>query len=144
MGRDVDLEMPMTKIRTQISVHMENRPGALAELTEALHVAGVNIEAIAVPDTGEFGTVRLVPDDVLRAREALQEVGWPHAAADVLEVLLPHRPGALALMARILADEQVVIRYAYSTIEAGSEDASCILQVDDIHKAVGALNRKLR
>ena len=134
----------MTKIRTQISVHMENRPGALADLTEALQVAGVNIEAIAVPDAGEFGTLRVLPDDVLRAREALADAGWPHAATDVLEVILPHRPGALAQMARILADEQVVIRYAYATIEAGSENASCVLQVDDIHKAVGVLNRKLR
>ena len=53
----------MTKIRTQISVHMENRPGALAELTTILTDAGTNILAISVPDSGEYGTVRILPDE---------------------------------------------------------------------------------
>jgi len=134
----------MTKIRTQISVHMENRPGALAELTGALMAAGVNIGGISVPDAGEYGTVRILPDDVMRAKDALAEAGLPHAAADVLEVQLPHEPGALDKMARLLADQQVVIKYAYATIAEGAEHAACVLQVDDVHKAVQVLNRGLR
>lgn len=133
----------MTKIRTQLSVHMENRPGALADLTTALTDAGVNIQAISVPDAGEFGTVRLIPDDLMKAKEALQDAGFPHVASDVLEVMLPHQPGALAKMARILADDHVFIRYAYATIEEGSEEAGCVLLVDDIHKAEKILNLKL-
>ena len=133
----------MTKIRTQLAVHLENRPGAVADLTEALNEAGVNILAIAAPDSGEFGTVRILPDDIMKAREALEDAGMPHVATDVLEVPLPHRPGALARMARILADEQIFIRYAYSTIVEGSDQAVCVLQVDDIHKAEKALNLKL-
>ena len=134
----------MTKIRTQIAVHMENRPGAVADLTEALQAAGVNILAISVPDAGEYGTVHVLPDDIMKARDALQEANLPHTAADVLQVTLPHRPGALAAMSRILADEQVVIRYAYATIVEGSEEAVCVIQVDDIHKAADVLNRKLQ
>jgi hypothetical protein len=133
----------MTKIRTQISVHMENRPGALADLTSSLTDAGVNILAISVPDTGEYGTVRVLPDDVMNAREALQDGGLPHAATDVLEVKLPHEPGALNKMARLLADEQIVIKYMYVTIVEGSNEAMCVLQVDDIHKAEKVLNLKL-
>lgn len=133
----------MTNIRTQISVHLENRPGALADLTATLNDAGVNILAISVPDAGEFGTVRLIPDEILKAREALEDAAYAHVASDVLEVMLPHEPGSLSRMARILADEQIVIRYAYSTIEAGSEDAACVVQVDDIHKAENVLNLKL-
>ena len=133
----------MAKILTQLSVHMENRPGALAELTEALTEAGVNILAISVPDTGEFGTVRILPHKALEAREALQEGGFPHAAVDVLAVELPHRPGSLAQMARLLADEHVVIRYAYATIPEGAEQSMCILRVDDIHKAEKILKKKL-
>ena len=134
----------MTRIRTQVSVHMENRPGALADLTAVLTDAGVNIQAISVPDAGEFGTVRVIPDDVIKAREALEDAGNAHVASDVLEVMLPHEPGALAKMARILADEQIVIRYAYTTIEDGSADAGCVVQVDDIHKAEKVLNLKLK
>lgn len=133
----------MTKILTQLSVHMENRPGALAELTEALVDAGVNMLAIAVPDTGEFGTVRVLPDDAMEARAALQDAGYPHAAVDVLAVELPHRPGALAQVARLLADANVVIRYAYATITGGTETSVCILRVDDIHKAQEILKKKL-
>lgn len=134
----------MTKIRTQLSVHMENRPGALADLTGLLTDAGTNILAVSVPDTGEFGTVRILPDDLAAARDALHDAELPHAASDVLEVTLPHETGALARMTRILADEQVVVRYAYATITEGSDVATCIVQVDDIHRAEEALNRKLQ
>lgn len=134
----------MAKILTQLSVHMENRPGALAELTESLTDAGVNILAIAVPDTGEFGTVRVLPEKVLEAREALGEAGLPHAAVDVLAVELPHRAGAMAQLTRLLADEHVVIRYAYATNSAGAEHGMCVLCVDDIHKAEKILSQKLK
>ncbi len=131
----------MTEIKTQLSVHMENRPGALAELTRSLHEAGVNLLAISVPDTGEFGTVRLLPADVMEARDALQDAGFSHAAVDVLAVELPHRPGALAEVARLLADGNVVVRYAYATIGGGTETSLCVLSVDDIHKAQSALKK---
>ncbi len=133
----------MTQIMTQLSVHMENRPGALAELTEALVDSGVNVMAISVPDTGEFGTVRVLTDDVDEARAVLQDGGFAHAAVDVLAVHLPHRPGALAKTARLLADGHVVIRYAYATIPSGEDSALCIVCVDDIHKAKRVLDKGL-
>ena len=133
----------MVKIMTQLSVHMENRPGALAELTEALVDAGVNLLAISVPDTGEFGTVRMLPGDVMEARDALRDAGHPHAAVDVLAVKLPHRPGALARVARLLAEANVVIRYAYATTGDGTDTGLCILRVDDIHKGRKVLETKL-
>ena len=133
----------MAQIMTQLSVHMENRPGALAELTEALVDSGVNVMAISFPDTGEFGTVRVLTDDVDEARAVLQDGGFAHAAVDVLAVHLPHRPGALAKTARLLADGHVVIRYAYATIPSGEDSALCILCVDDIHKAKKVLDKGL-
>ena len=133
----------MAKIVTQLSVHMENRPGALADLTETLVDSGVNITAISVPDTGEFGTVRILPDDVMEARAALDAAGFPYAAVDVLSVELPHKPGSLARVARVLADDQVVVRYAYATTSAGTESGLCILRVDDIHKARASLDKKM-
>ena len=133
----------MAKIVTQLSVHMENRPGALAELTGDLVDAGVNIQAISVPDTGEFGTVRVLTDNVMQAREALEEAGHAHAAVDVLEVELPHRPGVLMEMARILADNNLTIRYAYATNSDGATSGLCILRVDDLQKAKKILTQKL-
>ena len=133
----------MAQIMTQLSVHMENRPGALAELTEALVDSGVNVMAISVPDTGEFGTVRVLADDPDEARTVLQEGGYAHAAVDVLAVHLPHRPGALAKTARLLADGHVIVRYVYATIPSGEDSALCILCVDDIHKAKQVLDKGL-
>ncbi len=133
----------MVKITTQLSIHMENRPGALAELTAALHDAGVNLQGISVPDTGEFGTVRVLPVDVMEAKDALQDAGLPHVAVDVLAVGLPHRPGSLAQVARLLADANVVIRYAYATIPETDGTSLCVLRVDDIHKAQEVLEQKL-
>ena len=133
----------MAEIKTQLSVHMENRPGALAELTRTLVDAGVNLLGISLPDTGEFGTVRVLPGDVMEARDALQEAGYIFAAVDVLAVVLPHRPGALAEVARLLADENVEIRYAYATIGGETETSLCVLNVDDIHRAERVLTQKL-
>jgi hypothetical protein len=133
----------MIRIMTQLSVHMENRPGALADLTGVLLDEGVNILAIAVPDTGEFGTVRLLPDDVDAGRAALQDAGRPHTAVDVLAIELPHRPGALGRAARLLADEKITVHYAFCTNLNGLERALCIMRVDDIHKAKRVLDRKL-
>ena len=133
----------MAQIVTQLSVHMENRSGALAELTGELVDAGVNIRAVSVPDTGEFGTVRVLPDKLMEAREALDEAGHAYAVVDVLEVELPHRPGVLMEMARILADNSLVIRYAYATISSGADSGLCILRVDDIHRAKEILSQKL-
>jgi hypothetical protein len=134
----------MTRIVTQLSVHMENRPGALAELTGVLFDAEINILGIAVPDTGEFGTVRILPDDVMEARAALEEASIMHTAVDVLFVDLPHKPGALATMARLLAEAQVEIRYAYATNAEDAEHGHCVLRVDDIHKAEKILTQKLQ
>ena len=75
--------------------------------------------------------------------DALQEAGFAHAAVDVLAVELPHRPGALSQLARVLADENVVIRYAYATNPLGGEYGLCIMRVDDIHRAQQVLNKKL-
>ncbi len=134
----------MPRIMTQVSAHVENRPGALAELTAALHEAGVNILGVSVPDTGEFGTVRLLPDDALEAREALRDAGIPHTAVDVLVVDLPHQPGSLAKLTAILAEANVNIRYAYATNATGAAEGMCVLQVDDIHKAEQVLGQKLQ
>ena len=134
----------MTKIMTQVSVHVENRPGALAELTEMLNESGVNIVAIAVPDAGEFGTVRILPEDPDETRSTLNDAGLPNTAVDVLAVELSHRPGALAKMARILADENIVIRYAYASQPVDAERGLCVLQVDDIHRAEEVLKKKLQ
>ena len=110
---------------------------------EMLVESGVNILAISVPDTGEFGTVRLLPDDLMEARAALEEAGYPHSAVDVLAVELPHEPGSLAKVARLLAESRVVIQYAYATRSTGAESGLCVLRVDNIHVAREVLDKKL-
>ena len=102
----------MFQVMTQLSVHTENRPGALADITETLLEDDVNIVAIYAPDSsGEFGTVRVLPDKVNEAKAAL-------------------------------ARNQVFIRYAYASIMPGADSAMCILRVDDLERAREILARR--
>ncbi len=134
----------MVKVMTQLSVHTENRPAALADLAETLVDADVNLVAIFAPDSaGEFGTVRLLPDRVAEAQAALARAGYTHTPVDVLVVELPHRPGALADLARLLARHHIFIRYAYSSILPGAAAGLCILRVDDMQQAKAILEERL-
>lgn len=98
---------------TEFVVHMDNRPGMLASLTEVLAAAGVNIEALAAFGFDGEGLVRLVVDDADAARRALREAGLAAEEMQVLSAFLPHSPGQLATVTRKLADSGINIDAVY-------------------------------
>ena len=85
-------------------VNMENRPGRLAALTEALAASGVNIEALTAYGHDGEGTVRLIVSDAPITRRVLDDAGLQHHELPVLTAVLPHRPGELARLTRVIAD----------------------------------------
>ena len=95
----------------QLTVGWQNRPGELANFCEALAEAGINVVALATAEAGEYGAVRLLVDDVARAREVFQRRGVAHTSIEVLVVQLANEPGALARVARRLADAKIKIDY---------------------------------
>lgn len=113
---------------TEFIVHVENRPGRLAAITELLGDAGVNIEALAAYGNDGDGVLRLIVDDADAARRALSEASLRVEERAVLTASLPHTPGALAAVTRRLADADVNIEalYVLSTSADGIEVAVAV------------------
>lgn len=120
---------------TEFVVHMDNRPGMLASLTEVLAGAGVNIEALAAFGFDGEGVVRLVVDDATLARRALREAGLAAEEKQVLTTYLPHSPGQLASVARKLADSGVNIDALY-VINASTDGIELAIAVDQPESAL--------
>lgn len=123
---------------TEFTVHLANRPGMLAALTEQLASAGVNIEALAAFGFDEEGIVRLMVDDDVTTRSVLRKAGMAFEERAIQVTTLPHRPGALATLARNLADAGVNIDAVY-LLRSSSEGLEFAIGVDDPDLAKGRL-----
>jgi hypothetical protein len=115
---------------TEFTVHLANRPGMLAMLAEQIASAGVNIEALAAYGFGEEGRVHLMVGDALEVRALLRRAGLSFDEREVLVTNLPHRPGAMAAMARGLADAGVNIEALY-LLRCSAEGLQFAVSVDD-------------
>jgi len=114
---------------TEFVVNMENQPGRLATLTEALAAFDVNIEALAAYGHNGEGTVRLITSDAPTTRRVLDEAALGFDEHTVLTVQLPHRPGELARLTRSLADAGVNIDALY-VLRANSDGIELAISVD--------------
>lgn len=123
----------------QLTVFLENSPGRLAGLTRALGDAGVNMRALMVADTAEFGVVRIICDRPEVAREALEAAGFGVSVTDVIAVEVPDRPGGLADILETLGETGLNVEYAYCFVEPGGGAAVDIFRVEEIDRARTAL-----
>ena len=123
------------EVAEQLSIFLENKPGVLARVCEALAEAGVNIRAVCVADTVDHAVVRLVAADSPRARDILERGGALVVETDVIMLCVPNRPGSLAGIARKLAAAEVNIEYAYGSTDPGRPEGILVLRVDDIERA---------
>jgi hypothetical protein len=115
----------------QLTVFLENSPGRLAGLTRALGDAGVNMRALMVADTAEFGVVRIICDRPEAARTALEEAGFSVSVANVIAVEVPDRPGGLADVLEVIGNAGANVEYAYCFVEPGGSAAVDIFRVQD-------------
>jgi hypothetical protein len=121
---------------TQISVFLENRPGRLAYLLQVLSDAQINLQALSVADSADFGIARLIVRDPDAAMKAIQQAGLTAATNQVLRVEIADTPGALAkTVIEPLAQAGVNIEYTYAFREHPHEKAVVVLKVDDLEKA---------
>jgi hypothetical protein len=123
----------------QLTVFLENAPGRLAELTRVLGDAGVNMRALMVADTAEFGVVRIICDRTEDAQRALEAAGFGVSVTDVLAVEVPDRPGGLADVLEVLGASGVNVEYAYCFVEPSGQAAIDVFRVEDTARAVEAL-----
>jgi hypothetical protein len=124
----------------QISVFLENKSGRLAELTRALGDANVNMRALMVADTAEFGVVRVICDAPRSALGVLEAAGFGASITDVIAVEVPNRPGGLADVLETLDSAGMNVEYAYCFVEPMGDAAVDIFRVDDPLAAEAALS----
>jgi len=126
--------------RTQLTVFVENRPGRLLSLLESLSRAGIDIEATCVTDSGDFGLVRLIVSEPIRALELLKAEGRVVSSAEVLCVPVPDRPGGLVdRVLRHLAAAGVNVEYLYDFSRRRTDRAVVVLKPDDLDRAEALL-----
>lgn len=116
----------------QISVFLENNAGRLAEVTKTISAAGVNIRAISIADTADFGILRFIADKSEEAMAALSAAGFTARMTDVLAVEIRDEPGALAAVMELFQKTQVNIEYLYASLEGAKEKAVVIFKVEDV------------
>lgn len=123
----------------QLTVFLENSPGRLARLTRSLGDAGVNMRALMVADTAEFGVVRIICDRPEDAKSALEESGFSVSVTDVIAVAVPDRAGGLADVLEVLDAEGMNVEYAYCFVEPGGEAAVDVFRVERVAEAMRVL-----
>lgn len=115
----------------QLSVFLENKAGRLAELSRVLGDAGINMHALMVADTSEFGVIRIICDSPRRAKALLEDVGLGASITPVTAVEIPDRPGGLADVLEALDHAGANVEYAYCFVEPKGDAAVDVFKVDD-------------
>ena len=124
----------------QISVFMENKPGALLSMTTVLAESRIDMRAFTLAETSDFGIVRIIVDDVYKASTVLKDFGFVYSISSVLGVVIPDVPGGLNQVLQILTEEDVNVEYMYA-FQGGKNinGAYMIFKVADAKKAASVL-----
>ncbi len=116
----------------QISVFLENKSGRLAEVTRILGEGDVNLRAMSIADTADFGILRLIADNSDRALKILDSNNFTAKVTDVLAVEVPDKPGGLSLVMKVFSENDVNIEYLYVSLERNKDNAVIIFKVENI------------
>ncbi|MCX6921973.1 MAG: ACT domain-containing protein [Verrucomicrobia bacterium] len=128
------------QITKQLAIFLDNRPGTLARLADALAEASINIYAITTSDTVDHTVIRLVVSDYRKAMHVFEEHGTLVVEDDVLMVQGSNKPGEMARIAHKLADAKINIEYCYSATPADAKKGLMILRVSNPTKALKVLS----
>ena len=124
----------------QLSLFVENRPGALRAPCDVLAAAGINVLTVSLADTTQFGVLRLIVRDPEKAQKALEAAGMVAKVTEVVTVEVEHKPGALAAVLRAIEEAGLGVEYMYDCGAAGKTGkAAIIFRFDDPDAAVKAL-----
>ncbi len=127
----------------QISVFLENKPGALYAMTGVLAQNQVDLRALSVAETKDFGIVRLIADDVYKATTVLKEAGYIHSITPVLAVAIADVPGGLNKVLQVLTDAKVNVEYMYAFLGGKKADhAYMVFRVENNETATAALSAR--
>lgn len=125
----------------QISIFVENKPGRLADITSVLEGEGIDIRALSIADTTNYGILRLIVSDPDRAEIALKDAGMTVSITTVLGIGIPDAPGSFSRAIRVLSDHDISVEYAYAFITPEIGTAYIIIRVEDNEKAAQVLQQ---
>lgn len=124
----------------QISVFVENKPGRLAEISSILAEKNIDIRALSIADTTDFGILRLIVNDPDGAESALKQAGLTVSITRVIGIGVTDRPGGLSGALKLLLKNGIAVEYMYAFIGRSKEEAYVILRVNDNERAAKALS----
>ncbi len=126
----------------QISVFVENKPGGLAEVTQLLADADIDIRALSLADTTDFGILRLIVDDSKKALKVLTDAGAIGSLNHVIAVRMDDKPGSLARILQIFMDEKMFIEYMYAFLSREADGAYVVFRLENNDAAEKLLTEK--
>jgi len=127
-------------IQKQISVFLENKKGRLAEVAALIAREGINIRALSLADTADFGVLRLIVNDPEKCFTVLKDGGFVAQQTEVIAVEVPDRPGGLGRILSVFDRHGLNIEYMYAFVEKKSDNAIVIFRIDQPAKAVEVLD----
>ncbi len=126
----------------QISIFLENKCGRLVKVTQVLGKHKINIRALTIADTSDFGILRLIVDKPDEAIDVLKSEGFMASATEVIAVEVPDTPGGLARVLEYLEEAEINIEYLYSFVEKPEQDALILMRVESNEKAMEVLKQR--
>lgn len=125
----------------QISVFLENKKGHLLEVMNVLSKSKINIRALSIADTSEFGILRLIVPDPDKAAKILSKNGFTVSENEVIAVGVSDRPGGLAEFLQVLFNANINVEYLYAFVAKSNEKAVVVLRTENINAGIKALKK---
>ena len=125
----------------QISVFLENKSGRLADVTSVLAEAGINLRALSLADTADFGILRLIVNDTEKAKQVLKDNSFTVGRTEVVAVEVDDRPGGMAKILRVLDKGGINVEYMYAFVQKSGEHAIIIFRFDALDVAIEVLQK---
>jgi len=124
----------------QLSIFLENKPGKLVEALETIADAGIDLRALSLADTADFGILRVIVDKPAQALFELKEAGFLVKSSKVIPVAVGDKPGGLVAVMRVLAQAGIGIEYTYAFVAHSRDSAYVIIRVNDNDEAIKVLS----
>ncbi|MGB9711027.1 MAG: ACT domain-containing protein [Thermodesulfovibrio sp.] len=126
----------------QISVFLENKRGRLYEALKALAEQDINIRALSIADTSEFGILRMIVTDPEKAKDILEKNEFTVKLTNVIAIAVKDQPGGLAEALKHLYDSNINIEYIYAFVEKSGQKAVVVLRTENLDKTISILQEK--
>lgn len=130
----------MANVR-QISVFVDNKPNQLTGVMKLLKESGINIRALSIADTKDFGILRMIVNDTEKACDTLRDASYAVTVTEIIAISIPDAPGQLSRVLDILGGEGVNLEYLYAFTGASDRAVSFVIRVDDNENAAAALTK---